>query len=96
MRYGVPSGRVFTESPTVRMDVTVTPGRVGTRYGDCELLGPVSVPACAAAAARIATTETVMGLRNTFGTPGLMALPVPGWNGKRIGVPQGLRGVTAS
>jgi hypothetical protein len=53
-RYGVPSGLVSTESPTVRIDLIATPGEVGTRYGGCELDGPVDVagPAIATAVLR--------------------------------------------
>ena len=58
MRYGVPSGFAFTESPTVRIDFVTTPGSDRTTYGDCELLGPVIVFASAAVAAVAATTTT--------------------------------------
>src|SRR5262245_37114296 len=49
-RYGVPSGLVLTESPTVNIDFVTTPGSERTMYGDCELLGPVLAPGSLAAA----------------------------------------------
>ncbi len=49
MRYPFPA-----ESPTVITDFVTTPGCERTRYGGCELLGPVSAPAAA-----IATAVTV-------------------------------------
>src|SRR6266542_2225307 len=68
IRYGViPSGLVFTESPTVRIDRVTTPDAAGNRYGDCELLGPVSVPGAAPATDTVAaTTATTARLNNLF------------------------------
>jgi hypothetical protein len=44
----ITNGDVCAMSPTVSSDARPHPGAVGTMYGDCELLGPVS---CAAASA---------------------------------------------
>jgi hypothetical protein len=50
MRY-VPPAAPCTESPVVSIDLKTTPACERTRYGDCELLGPVEPPGAAIATA---------------------------------------------
>jgi hypothetical protein len=62
------SGFVFTESPTVRIDLVTTPDSVGTTYGDCELLGAVSVPGAAAAPEATEAMIPTIARTNSFFT----------------------------
>jgi hypothetical protein len=59
IRYGVtPSGLRLTESPTVRIDFTTTPGTDLMMYGDCELLGPDVAPRFCAASGEVIVAST--------------------------------------
>ena len=68
IRYGVPSGFKFTESPTVRIDFVTMPDSARRMYGDCELLGPVCAPgsAIATADATPATSTASANIRILF------------------------------
>jgi hypothetical protein len=67
MRYGVtPSDLKFTASPVVMSDSVTTHGRVGTTYGDWELVTPVIAVSAKAELIAIAGTATDRRRRDLF------------------------------